>query len=85
MRVLLHSELYLGNVLEGGCSAGWRRSIRGRALVIRASTPSTTCWTALDIGRLIAWCRAVAPIVAIIYLERPGREQAISELLALAR
>jgi hypothetical protein len=81
MRVLLHGELYLGDVLEGGCSAGWWRSIRGRALVIRASTPSTTCWTArvdgvdarcaalaeasgLDIGRLIAWCRAVAPIVA---------------------
>jgi hypothetical protein len=39
----------------------------------------------LDIGRLIAWCRAVAPIVAIIYRERPGREQAISELLTLAR
>jgi hypothetical protein len=32
-----------------------------------------------------AWCRAIVPIVAVIYLERPGREQAISELLTLAR
>jgi hypothetical protein len=39
----------------------------------------------LDGGRLFAWCRAVAPIVAIIYLGRPGREHAIPELLTLAQ
>jgi streptomycin 6-kinase len=39
----------------------------------------------LDAGRLSAWCRAVAPIVAIGYLGRPGRERAIPELLMLAR
>jgi streptomycin 6-kinase len=45
----------------------------------------------LDAERLYAWCRAIAAIVAILYLRRPdhlGRpeaEQAVAELLALAR
>jgi len=39
----------------------------------------------LDEDRLRAWCRAIAPIVAIIRLRRPGSQQAVAELLALAR
>ena len=39
----------------------------------------------LDAGRLVEWCRAIAAIVAIAYLGRPGRERAIPELLTLAR
>jgi hypothetical protein len=45
----------------------------------------------LDAGRLHDWCRAVAPIVAITYLRRPGSprrpgwQEAVTELLALAR
>lgn len=39
----------------------------------------------LDAGRLFAWCRAVAPVVAISYLGRPDKERAIPKLLTLAR
>jgi streptomycin 6-kinase len=39
----------------------------------------------LDEDRLRAWCRAIAPIVAIIRLQRPGGRQAVADLLALAR
>ncbi len=39
----------------------------------------------LDAGRLRDWCRAVAPIVAITYLRRPGAQAAVAEMLALAR
>jgi streptomycin 6-kinase len=39
----------------------------------------------LDEDRLHAWCRAIAPIVAITYLRRPGSPEAIAQLLALAR
>jgi streptomycin 6-kinase len=38
----------------------------------------------LDAGRLHDWCRAVAPIVAITYLRRPGSSAAVAELAALS-
>lgn len=44
-------------------------------------------WT-LDLGEPFpggnSWCRAVAPIVAITYLRRPGSQAAVAELLALS-
>ena len=102
-RVLLHGDLHLANVLDGG---------PGRGLVAidpRACTGDpcfdavdylldgagrdgvdTRCTalafaSGLDVDRLRAWCRAIAPIVAIIRLRRPDSQQAIAELLALAR
>jgi hypothetical protein len=35
--------------------------------------------------RLYAWCRAIAPIIAISRVGRPGQEQAAAELLSLAQ
>ena len=102
-RVLLHGDLHLGNVLDGGRSRGLV-AIDPRACTgdpcfdavdylldgagldgVDARCAALAEASGLDTGRLIAWCRAVAPIVAIIYLGRPGREQAIPELLALAQ
>jgi len=39
----------------------------------------------LDPDRLYAWCRAIAPIIAINRIGYPGKQQAVAELLALAR
>lgn len=39
----------------------------------------------LDPDRLYAWCCAVAPIIAINRIGHPGKEQAVAELLTLAR
>jgi hypothetical protein len=39
----------------------------------------------LDAGRLYAWCRAIAPIIAINLVGRPGQERAVAELLTLAQ
>ncbi len=102
-RVLLHGDLHLGNVLDGGGSRGLV-AIDPRACVgdpcfdavdylldgagldgVDARSAALAAASGLDAGRLFAWCRAVAPIVAIIYLGRPGRERAIPELLTLAR
>ena len=102
-RVLLHGDLHLGNVLDGGGSRGLV-AIDPRACVgdpcfdavdylldgagldgVDARSAALAAASGLDAGRLFAWCRAVAPIVAIIYLGRPGRERAIPEPLTLAR
>jgi streptomycin 6-kinase len=102
-RVLLHGDLHLGNVLDGGCSRGLV-AIDPRACIgdpcfdavdylldgagldgVDARCAALAAASGLDTGRLFAWCRAVAPIVAIIYLGRPAREQAIPELLTLAQ
>ncbi len=102
-RVLLHGDLHLGNVLDGG-------GLRGLVAIDPRACAGDPCFDAvdylldgagldgvdarcaalaeasgLDTGRLFAWCRAVAPIMAIIYLGWPGREHAIPELLTLAR
>jgi streptomycin 6-kinase len=98
-RVLLHGDLHLGNVLDGGA--------RGLVAIDPRACAGDPCFdavdylldgaglegvdvrcaalAALDAGRLFAWCRAVAPIVAISYLGRPDKERAIPELLTLAR
>lgn len=39
----------------------------------------------LDPDRLYAWCCAIAPIIAINRIGYPGKQQAVAELLALAR
>jgi streptomycin 6-kinase len=131
-RVLLHGDLHLANVLDGGVLDGGvldggvldggvlddgapRRlvAIDPRACVgdpcfdavdylldgagrdgtdgIDARCAALAAASGLDAGRLHAWCRAVAPIVAIIHLRRPDSlrrpdyQEAVAELLALAR
>jgi streptomycin 6-kinase len=54
-----------------------RDGVAARCSALAAASP-------LDGDRLYSWCRAVAPVVAIAYLGRPGREGAVRELLALA-
>jgi streptomycin 6-kinase len=125
-RVLLHGDLHLANVLDGGVlSAGAldgnvpdggaaRRlvAIDPRACVgdpcfdavdylldgagrdgtdgIDARCAALAAASGLDAGRLHDWCRAVAPIVAIMHLRRPDSlrrpdwQEAVAELLALA-
>lgn len=102
-RVLLHGDLHLGNVLDGGSSRGLV-AIDPRACTgdpcfdavdylldgagrdgVDARCAALAAASGLDAGRLLAWCRAVAAIVAISYLGRPGRERAIPELLTLTR
>ena len=39
----------------------------------------------LDEDRLGAWCRAIAPIVAITRLRCPDAQRVVAELLTLAR
>lgn len=38
----------------------------------------------LDPDRLHAWCRAIAPVIAVSLIPDPGSEPAVTELLALA-
>jgi streptomycin 6-kinase len=130
-RVLLHGDLHLANVLDGGVLSGGvldggaldggvldggalRRlvAIDPRACVgdpcfdavdylldgagrdgtdgIDARCAALAAASRLDAGRLHDWCRAVAPIVAIIHirrsdsLRRPDWQEAVAELLALA-
>jgi streptomycin 6-kinase len=126
-RVLLHGDLHLANVLDGGVLDGGvlgggvldggalRRlvAIDPRACVgdpcfdavdylldgagrdgadgIDARCAALAAASGLDAGRLHDWCRAVAPIVAILHLrrpdalKRPDAQEAVAELLALAR
>jgi streptomycin 6-kinase len=116
-RVLLHGDLHLANVLDGGVLDGGapRRlvAIDPRACVgdpcfdavdylldgagrdgmdgIDARCAGLAAASGLDAGRLHDWCRAIAPIVAIIHLrrpdalKRPDSQEAVTELLALAR
>jgi streptomycin 6-kinase len=102
-RVLLHGDLHLRNVLDGGPSRGLV-AIDPRACVgdpcfdavdylldgagregVAARCAALASASGLDEGRLYAWCRAVAAIVAIAYVTRPGAERAAAEMLALAR
>jgi streptomycin 6-kinase len=125
-RVLLHGDLHLANVLDGGVLDGGvldggvldggapRRlvAIDPRACVgdpcfdavdylldgagrdgtdgIDARCAALAAASGLDAGRLHDWCRAVAPIIAIIHLRRPDSlkrpdwQAAVAELLALA-
>jgi streptomycin 6-kinase len=117
VRVLLHGDLHLANVLDGGAPGGTldggapgggagRRlvAIDPRACVgdpcfdavdyllagagrdgVGSRCTDLAAASGLDSGRLHAWCRAIAPIVAITYLRRPDSEAAVAELLALAR
>jgi streptomycin 6-kinase len=110
-RVLLHGDLHLANVLDGGKARGLV-AIDPRACVgdpcfdavdylldgagrdgtdgIDTRCAALAAASGLDAGRLHDWCRAVAPIVAIIHLRRPGAlkrpdwQEAVAELLALA-
>jgi streptomycin 6-kinase len=114
-RVLLHGDLHLANVLDGGVLGGSilaggapRRlvAIDPRACVgdpcfdavdylldgagrdgmdgIDARCADLAAASRMDVGRLHDWCRAIAPIVAITYLMRPGSQAAVAELLALS-
>jgi streptomycin 6-kinase len=110
-RVLLHGDLHLANVLDGGKARGLV-AIDPRACVgdpcfdavdylldgagrdgmdgIDARCAGLAAASGLDAGRLHDWCRAIAPIMAIIHLrrpdalKRPDSQEAVTELLALA-
>ena len=102
-QVLLHGDLHLGNVLDGGPA-------RGLVAIDPRACAGDPCFDAvdyaldgagrdgvgnrcaalapaagLDPGRLYAWCRAIAPIIAINRIGYPGTQQAVAELLTLAR
>jgi streptomycin 6-kinase len=102
-RVLLHGDLHLANVLDGGASRGLvaidpgacvgdpcfdavdyllngagREGIETRCAALAAASE-------LDESRLLEWCRAIAPVEAIIYLSRPGTQPAVAEMLEFAR
>jgi len=101
-RVLLHGDLHLGNVLDGGAARGLvaidprvcagdpcfdavdylldgagRDGVETRCAALASAS-------GLDADRLYAWCRAVAAILAILRLGRPGADEAVTELLTLA-
>lgn len=102
-QVLLHGDLHLGNVLDGGPDRGLvaidpracvgdpcfdamdyaldgagRDGVASRCLALASAAR-------LDPGRLHEWCRAIAPIIAIGRVGGPGQQEAVAELLALAR
>jgi streptomycin 6-kinase len=102
-RVLLHGDLHLANVLDGGPSRGLiaidpgacfgdpcfdavdyllngagREGIETRCAALAAASE-------LDESRLLEWCRAIAPVEAIIFLSRPGTQRAVAEMLEFAR
>ena len=102
-RVLLHGDLHLGNVLDGGPA-------RGLIAIDPRACTGDPCFDAVDYAldgagqdgvsnrcaalapaagldpdRLYDWCRAIAPIVAISRIGDPARQQAVAELLTLAR
>jgi streptomycin 6-kinase len=102
-QVLLHGDLHLGNVLDGGPARGLV-AIDPRACVgdpcfdavdyaldgagrdgVGSRCAALAPAAGLDPGRLYAWCRAIAPIIAINRIGHPGQQQAVAELLALAR
>lgn len=97
-QVLLHGDLHLGNVLGGGevlmaidprpcvgdpcfdvvdyaLAGAGREGVAERATAVAEAA-------SLDPDRLHAWCRALAPMIAIAYLDD---EAARTELLTLAR
>lgn len=101
-QVLLHGDLHLGNVLDGGPA-------RGLVAIDPRACTGDPCFDAVDYAidgagrdgvanrcaavapaagldpeRLYAWCRAIAPIIAINRIGDPGREQEVAELLTLA-
>lgn len=103
VQALLHGDLHLGNVLDGGPQRGLV-AIDPKACVgdpcfdamdyalegagddgVAARCDSLATAAGLDPDRLYAWCRAIAPIVAINQIGQPGREQSVDELLMLAR
>ena len=102
-RVLLHGDLHLGNVLDGGPARGLV-AIDPRACIgdpcfdavdyaldgagndgVENRCAALAPAAGLDPGRLYAWCRAIAPIIAINRIGDPGRQQEVEELLTLAR
>lgn len=103
LQVLLHGDLHLGNVLDGGPKRGLvaidpracvgdpcfdaidyalegagRDGVGSRCLALASAAE-------LDPDRLHEWCRAVAPIIAIGRAGQPSQEEAVAELLTLAR
>ncbi|WP_327310173.1 aminoglycoside phosphotransferase family protein [Streptomyces sp. NBC_01243] len=73
--VLLHGDLHLGNVLDGGPGCGLM-AIDPKACV------GDPCF---DGDRLQAWSRVIAPFAAIAHLGGDGEGPVIDELLALSR
>ena len=101
--VLLHGDLHLGNVLDGGPARGLV-AIDPRACIgdpcfdavdyvldgagrdgVGARCDAVAAAAGLDAERLHAWSRAIAPIIAISRIGAPGQEEALAELLMLAR
>ncbi|MGH3395625.1 MAG: aminoglycoside phosphotransferase family protein [Streptosporangiaceae bacterium] len=102
-QVLLHGDLHLGNVLDGGPARGLV-AIDPRACVgdpcfdgvdyaldgaghdgVGSRCTALAPAAGLDPDRLYAWCRAVAPIIAISRIGHPEKEQSVTELLSLAQ
>jgi streptomycin 6-kinase len=102
-QVLLHGDLHLGNVLDGGPARGLV-AIDPRACVgdpcfdavdyaldgagrdgVGHRCAALAPAVGLDPGRLYAWCCAIAPIIAISRIGSAGQQQAVDELLTLAR
>lgn len=54
-----------------------------RGVAIRCQALADT--HGLDPDRLYAWCRAIAPVIAVSAITTPNNEPAITELLGLAR
>jgi streptomycin 6-kinase len=103
VQVLLHGDLHLGNVLDGGPARGLD-AIDPRACVgdpcfdavdyaldgagrdgVGHRCAALAPAAGLDPDRLYAWCRAIAPIIAISRIADPGAQQTVTELLTLAR
>jgi streptomycin 6-kinase len=70
--VLLHGDLHLGNVLDGGPS-------RGLVAIDPKACLGDPCFDAVD------YVVVIASMVAVAHLTYDGPEPAIDELLALAR
>lgn len=101
--VLVHGDLHLGNVLDGGPARGLvaidPKACLGdpcfdavdyvvagaghEGVETRCQAVATAC--GLDGDRLYTWSQVIAPMFAIAYLTYGGSEQAIDELLTLAR
>jgi len=102
-RVLLHGDLHLANVLDGGAARGLV-AVDPRACVgdpcfdavtyllggagrdgVETRCTALAAASGLDESRLLEWCRAIAPVEAIIYLNRPGTQPTVAKMLELAR
>jgi streptomycin 6-kinase len=102
-RVLLHGDLHLANVLDGGAARGLV-AVDPRACLgdpcfdavtyllggagldgVETRCAALAAASGLDESRLLEWCRAIAPVEAILYLNRPGTQPTVAKMLELVR